>query len=89
MARQSAATVKTQAAAIADALNTAFHDTAGGNGTTMHAFWKDARNPLRDIRNFVTLDDDGQFAADDDFIDDVYAGLYPQSKVSGHYKIIH
>lgn len=86
MTKQSAATIKTQAAAIATALNAIFDDTAAtGN---MEAAWKDARNPLRDIKNLVTLDNDGQFAANDDFIDDAYAGAYPQQYINDHYKQI-
>jgi hypothetical protein len=86
MAKQTATVVKTQAAAIATALNTAFDDT-GATGN-MEAFWKDPRNPLRDIRNLVTLDNAGQFAANDDLIDDVYADNYPQQFINDHYKII-
>ena len=86
MAKQTAATIKTQAAAIATALNTAFDDTAStGN---MEAAWKDPRHPLRDIKNLVTLDNAGQFAANDDFIDAAYSGAYPQQYINDHYKLI-
>ena len=86
MAIQLEATVKTQAAAIATALNVIFDNTAStGN---MEANWKDARNPLRTITNLVTLGNDGQFAANDDYITGVYDGLYPQSDLNNHYKQI-
>jgi len=86
MAIQSAATVKTQAAAIATALNTIFDDPL--NTGNMHNYWKDARNPLRAIENLVVLDDAGQFTANDDFIDAVYDGSYPQSGINNLYKNI-
>lgn len=86
MAIQLEAAVKIQAAAIATALNTIFDNTAApGN---MDANWKDARNPLRAITNLVTLGNDGQFAANDDLITAVYDGLYPQSDLNNHYKLI-
>jgi hypothetical protein len=86
MAIQTAATIKTQAAAIATALNVIFDDT-GATGN-MEATWKDARSPLRDIKNLVTLDNVGQFAANDDFVDAAYGGAYPQQYINDHYKMI-
>lgn len=86
MAKQTAVTIKAQAAAIATALNTIFDDT--GAPGSMEASWKDGRQPLRDILNLVTLSDAGQFAANDTFIDAAYSGEWPMSNSSDLFKNI-
>lgn len=70
MAKESAANIKTQAAAIATALNTALGDTVL---TGIHEDWLRPEHPMRQIHNLVKLSAAGVFSANDDYIDAAYA----------------
>jgi hypothetical protein len=70
MAKPTAANAKTQAAAIATALNAALHDTVL---TGIHPDWKYPSHPMRKWSKFVKMDNQGTFTADDDYIDSAYA----------------
>ena len=70
MAKPTAANAKTQAAAIATALNAALHDTVL---TGIFPDWKHPQHPMRKWQNFVKMDDQGTFSADDAYIDAAFA----------------
>jgi hypothetical protein len=70
MAKPTAANAKTQAAAIAVALNAALHDT---EATGIFPDWKHPGHPMRQWHKFVSMDVQGTFSADDDYIDAAYA----------------
>jgi hypothetical protein len=72
MAKPSATVVKTQAALIATAINTALSDTVL---TGIHPDWKDPAHPIRDIMDWLIMDNQGTFTANDDYIDDAHADL--------------
>lgn len=71
MALNSAANIKTQAALIATALNTALGDTVL---TGIAVAIQHPSHPLRGIANLVTLSNLGVFTANDDYIDAAHAG---------------
>ena len=66
MAKPTAANAKTQAAAIAAALNSALGDTVL---TGIHPDWKDPNHPMRQWEKFVKMDVQGTFTANDAYID--------------------
>jgi hypothetical protein len=70
MAKQTAANIKTQAAAIATALNTSLSDTVL---TGIHPDWKRPEHPIRDFSKWVKMDDQGTFTANDAYIDAAHA----------------
>ena len=70
MAKQTLVNVKTQAAAIATALNTALSDTVL---TGIHPDWSRPEHPMRDFYKWVKMDDAGTFSAHDDYLDAAYA----------------
>jgi predicted alpha/beta hydrolase len=70
MAKPTVANAKTQAAAIATALNSALSDTVL---TGIFPDWKEPGHPMRKWQNFVKMDDQGTFTANDAYIDAAYA----------------
>ncbi len=70
MAKPTAANAKTQAAAIAVALNAALSDTIL---TGIHPDWSRPGHPMRKWQNFVKMDDQGTFTANDAYIDAAFA----------------
>lgn len=70
MAKPTAANAKTQAAAIAVALNAALSDTVL---TGIHPDWKQPGHPMRKWQNFVKMDVQGTFTANDAYIDAAHA----------------
>ena len=70
MAKPTAANAKTQAAAIAVALNAALSDTIL---TGIHPDWKRPEHPMRDFAKWVKMDDQGTFTANDPYIDAAHA----------------
>lgn len=69
MAKPTAANAKTQAAAIAVALNSALHDTVL---TGIFPDWATAGHPMRQWQRFVKMDVQGTFTANDAYIDAAY-----------------
>ena len=69
MALQSKATFKTQAAAIATALNAALVDTVTAGKMAFEV--RDPHHPLRDLEKWVKMDSDGQFTPNDAYFDSV------------------
>ena len=69
MAKPTEANAKTQAAAIAVAINAALSDTIL---TGIFPDWKRPEHPMRDIMSFVKMDDAGTFVADDAYITAAY-----------------
>lgn len=70
MAKQTATNIKTQAAAIAAALNTSLSDTIL---TGIHPDWKRPEHPIRDFSKWVKMDNQGTFTANDAYIDAAHA----------------
>lgn len=70
MAKPTAANAKTQAAAIAVALNAALSDTIL---TGIFPDWKRPEHPMRDFTKWVKMDIQGTFTANDAYIDAAYA----------------
>ena len=69
MAKPTEANAKTQAAAIAVAINAALSDTIlTGNFPD----WKDPNHPMRDILKWVKMDDQGTYTADDAYLAAAY-----------------
>jgi len=69
MAKPLIAAVKTQAAAIAAALNAALGDDTL---TGIAVGWGDPNHPMRKWDKFVKMDDAGTFTANDAYIDQAY-----------------
>lgn len=85
MAKPTAVTVKAQAALIATALNTALSDTIL---TGIHPDWKDPAHPIRDIMDWLIMDDQGTFTANDAYIDEAHADRFIVNGIgSRHDKI--
>ena len=70
MAKPTAANAKTQAAAIAVALNAALSDTIL---TGIHPDWKRPEHAMRDFAKWVKMDVQGTFTANDAYIDAAHA----------------
>lgn len=70
MAKPTLVNAKTQAAAIATALNAALGDDTL---TGIFTGWKHPQHPMRKWQNFVKMDVQGNFVADDDYLDAAYA----------------
>lgn len=69
MAKPLIATVKTQAAAIATALNAALGDDTL---TGIAVGWQHPQHPMRKWQNLVKMDNAGTFTANDAYIDQAY-----------------
>ena len=74
MAKPTAANAKTQAAAIAVALNAALSDTIL---TGIFPDWADPNHPMRAWQKFVKMDVQGTFTANDAYIDAAYLDNHP------------
>ena len=70
MAKPTAANAKTQAAAIAVALNAALSDTIL---TGIFPDWNQPSHPMRQWQRFVKMDVQGTFTANDAYIDAAFA----------------
>ena len=71
MAKPTLVNAKTQAAAIAVALNAGLHDTVL---TGIIPEWKRPDHPMRKTQNWVKMDKAGTYVADDDYLDAAYVG---------------
>jgi len=78
MAKQSLVNVKAEAANIATALNTALSDTVL---TGIHPDWSDPRHPMRDILDWLVMDDQGTFSANDAYLDEAYIDRWPTNSI--------
>jgi len=65
MAKQSLVNVQAQAALIATALNTALSDTVL---TGIHPDWSYPGHPMRRLLDWVIMDNQGTFVANDDYL---------------------
>ena len=70
MAKQSLVNVQAQAALVATALNTALSDTVL---TGIHPDWKLPSHPMRRILDWLIMDDQGTFTANDGYLAEAHA----------------